>query len=90
MFGLRIVCAAASWRDTVQGRIVTRLANAPVVLPHIRAGKLRALATTSAQRLSILSDFATIAESGLPAYAGMSESGKVLRRANALSNTSLA
>jgi len=43
-------------------------ANAPVVLPHIKAGKLRALATTSAQRLSILSEFATIAESGVPGY----------------------
>jgi tripartite-type tricarboxylate transporter receptor subunit TctC len=38
------------------------------VLPHIRASKLRALATTSAQRLSILTEFPTIAESGLPGY----------------------
>jgi tripartite-type tricarboxylate transporter receptor subunit TctC len=54
--------------DLLAGQMQVMFANAPVVLPHIRAGKLRALATTSAQRLSILTEFPTIAESGLPGY----------------------
>ena len=54
--------------DLLSGQMQLMFANAPVVLPHIRAGKLRSLATTSAKRLSILSDFPTIAESGLPGY----------------------
>jgi tripartite-type tricarboxylate transporter receptor subunit TctC len=54
--------------DVLGGQMQVMFANAPVVLPHIRAGKLRSLATTSAKRLSILADFPTIAESGLPGY----------------------
>ena len=37
-------------------------------LPHIKAGKLRALAVTKAQRLSIAPDLPTVAEAGLPGY----------------------
>jgi tripartite-type tricarboxylate transporter receptor subunit TctC len=37
-------------------------------LPHIRSGKLRALAVTRAQRLSIAPELPTVAESGLPGY----------------------
>jgi tripartite-type tricarboxylate transporter receptor subunit TctC len=38
------------------------------VLPHIKSGKLRALAVTKAQRLSIAPDLPTVAEAGLPGY----------------------
>lgn len=37
-------------------------------LPHIRQGRLRALAMTSAKRLPFLSELPTIAESGYPGY----------------------
>jgi tripartite-type tricarboxylate transporter receptor subunit TctC len=40
-----------------------------VAIPHIRAGKLRALAVTSRQRASILQDVPTIAEAGYSSYA---------------------
>lgn len=43
---------------------------APVLpaLPHIKAGKLRALAVTSLQRTRVLPAIPTLAESGLPGY----------------------
>jgi tripartite-type tricarboxylate transporter receptor subunit TctC len=37
-------------------------------VPHVRAGKLRALGVTSAKRVSATPDVPTIAESGLPGY----------------------
>jgi tripartite-type tricarboxylate transporter receptor subunit TctC len=37
-------------------------------LPHVRSGKLRALAVTSKSRLPILKEFPTVAESGYPAF----------------------
>lgn len=41
-------------------------ATSPTAAPLVRAGKLRALAVTSPQRLSALSDVPTLAESGMP------------------------
>jgi tripartite-type tricarboxylate transporter receptor subunit TctC len=38
------------------------------LVPHIQAGKLRALAVTSKKRSSLLTDIPTLAESGLPEY----------------------
>ncbi len=42
--------------------------NIPSSLPHIKAGKLRAIATTGAKRDPALPDVPTIAESGVPGY----------------------
>jgi tripartite-type tricarboxylate transporter receptor subunit TctC len=41
---------------------------APAVMPHVKAGKLRALGVTSAKKWSILPDLPSIAEAGLPGY----------------------
>ena len=38
------------------------------VLPHVRAGKLRLLAVTTAKRSPALPDTPTIAEAGVPGY----------------------
>jgi tripartite-type tricarboxylate transporter receptor subunit TctC len=37
-------------------------------LPHVRTGKLKAIATGGTSRLSVLPDVPTVAESGLPGY----------------------
>ena len=54
--------------DLLGGHVQMMIANAPVVLPHIKAGKLRALGTTSVKRPAILPDIPTIAEAGLSGY----------------------
>ena len=45
------------------------------VLPHLRAGKLRALAVTSAKRSAVLPDIPTLAESGFANYEFMMWTG---------------
>ena len=54
----------------VLGGQVPLLATAlPIALPHVRAGKLRMLGVTSAERTRLAPDFPTIAEAGgLPGY----------------------
>jgi tripartite-type tricarboxylate transporter receptor subunit TctC len=52
--------------DLIAGRIVVAFDLFPVVSPHIKSGKLRALAVTQARRLSALPDIPTVAESGFP------------------------
>jgi tripartite-type tricarboxylate transporter receptor subunit TctC len=54
--------------DMLGGQTQVWIANAPVVLPHIKAGKLRALATTSAKRPATAADIPTLAEAGLKGY----------------------
>jgi len=54
--------------DMLAGQTQVWIANAPVVLPHIQSGKLRALATTSAQRPAMLTNIPTLNEAGLKGY----------------------
>jgi len=54
--------------DLVAGRADTTFMQAPSLLPHIQAGKLRALGVTGARRNSLLPEVPTIAEAALPGY----------------------
>jgi tripartite-type tricarboxylate transporter receptor subunit TctC len=54
--------------DLLAGQIDVMFAPAQTVMPHVQAGKLRALAVTSAKRAATLPDLPTAAESGLPGY----------------------
>jgi tripartite-type tricarboxylate transporter receptor subunit TctC len=54
--------------DLLGGQVQVMFDNLPPSLPHIKAGKLRALAVTSAVRAPALPDVPTIAESGLPGF----------------------
>jgi len=52
--------------DLVGGRVTMMFGSMPDLLPHVREGKLRALAVTSAKRSSVAPELPTIAESGFP------------------------
>ena len=54
--------------DLMGGQVSMMFDNIPSSITHIRSGKLRALATTGAQRAPSLPDLPTIAESGVPGY----------------------
>ena len=54
--------------DVVAGHVDAMFSNSPVSLPHVLAGKLRALAVTSPQRLGALPDLPTMAEAGVPDF----------------------
>ena len=54
--------------DLIGGQVQVMFDNLPSSLPQIKAGKLRAIAVTSAQRAAALPDVPTIAESGLPGF----------------------
>ena len=59
------------------GDVLFTMSSIPTVLPHIRAGKLRALAVGNAKRLPALPDFPTLAESGVPGYEAFSWAGLI-------------
>jgi tripartite-type tricarboxylate transporter receptor subunit TctC len=60
--------AAPALVDLLAGQIHVTFDNIPVVIPHVRAGRLRALGVTSAARSRLLPEVPTIAEAGLPGY----------------------
>jgi tripartite-type tricarboxylate transporter receptor subunit TctC len=54
--------------DLLAGQVNMMFDNIPSSLPHIKAGKLRALATTGAKRDPALPDLPTMQEAGIPGY----------------------
>ncbi len=54
--------------DLMAGRITYSLTSSPITLAPAKAGKVRILAVTSAERLPFLPEVPTFAESGLPGY----------------------
>ena len=60
--------SAPALTDLMGGQVQLMFDNLPSSLPHIKAGKLRAIAVTSAQRAPALPNIPTIAESGLPGF----------------------
>ena len=60
--------SAPAVTDLLGGQVNLMFDNIPSALPHIKAGKLRALATTGARRDPTLPDLPTVAEAGVPGY----------------------
>lgn len=59
---------SAAINDVLAGRVDTLFVNQDTVLPHVRAGKLRALAIGSAERNPVFPDTPTLAESGVRGF----------------------
>jgi tripartite-type tricarboxylate transporter receptor subunit TctC len=62
-------------QDLLGGQIPLMFINQDTALPHVKSGKLRALAVTSLQRNPLYPDVPTIAESGFPGFQALSWSG---------------
>ena len=60
--------SAPAVTDLLGGQVQMMFDNIPSALPHIKAGKLRALATTGAKRDPALPELPTIAETGVVGY----------------------
>jgi len=58
--------AAPAVTDLLGGQVELTILDIPILLPHIRAGKLRALAIGTRQRSPLLPDLVTTAEAGYP------------------------
>ena len=63
--------------DLMAGRVTLAAASTIACLPHVRSGRLRALAVTSATRIAALPAVPTVAESGVGGYESVSWFGLV-------------
>jgi len=61
--------------DLLAGTVPMVFLNQDVALPHVKAGKLRALAVTSKERNALYPDVPTISESGYKGFEALSWSG---------------
>jgi tripartite-type tricarboxylate transporter receptor subunit TctC len=64
--------------DTIAGQVQIICDNTASILPHIRAGRLRAIGVTTLKRTPVAPDIPTIAEAGVPGYEMAPSSGYVL------------
>jgi tripartite-type tricarboxylate transporter receptor subunit TctC len=62
---------AAALLDLVGGRVQMMFSNMLTSMPHVRAGKLKAIGISSAKRSPQAPDLPTIAESGLPGFSAV-------------------
>lgn len=60
--------ATQSAMDVMSGQIPVSMSGLSIVISHIKAGKLRALAVANPTRSPLLPDVPTIAEAGVPGY----------------------
>ena len=67
--------AAIGINDLVAGRLALMFGTSPTTLPHVRSGRLRAIAVTGRVRSAVMPDLPTVAEAGLPGYAAGSGYG---------------
>ena len=59
---------APALTDVMGGHISAMVDALPSTMPHVKSGKLKPLAVTTAQRVAALPDVPTVAESGLPGF----------------------
>jgi tripartite-type tricarboxylate transporter receptor subunit TctC len=73
MAGVKIVHVpyrglAPALTDLLSGQVQIMFSSAVAMLPQVKAGKLRGLATTGAKRPPAIPDLPTVAEAGVPGY----------------------
>lgn len=66
--GVQYKSSALAVSAVLAGEVLVAFENIPVVLPHVKAGTLRALAVTANVRSKNLPDVPTLAEAGLTGY----------------------
>lgn len=60
--------AAPALVDLIGGHVVIYFSGMPPAMPHVRAGKLRALAVSTAKRSPAAPEVPTVAEAGIPGF----------------------
>ena len=69
--------APPAMNDLLAGHVALSFATSPSAVPHVKSGKLRALAVSTARRVSALPDVPTIDESGVPGFEASGANGLV-------------
>ncbi len=69
--------SAPAIADLIAGNVQLMFDSTASALPHVRAGRVRALAITTAYRMAALPDVPTVAETVLPGFSGAGWSGLV-------------
>ncbi len=64
--------------DLAAGQVHVLFDSLPTGMPHVRSGRLRALAVTSEKRTALAPELPTLAESGLPGYSSVTWFGVYL------------
>ena len=69
--------APPAMNDLLAGHVALSFATSPSAVPHVKTGKLRALAVSTARRVSALPDVPTIDEAGVPGFEASGANGLV-------------
>jgi tripartite-type tricarboxylate transporter receptor subunit TctC len=69
--------SAPAVQDLLGGRIPVMFLDLATGAPHIKAGKIKALAVASPKRITVMPDLATVADSGVPGYEAWAWQGLV-------------
>ena len=59
---------APALTDLLSGQVQLMFSSVVAILPQVKAGKLRAIAVSSRERMALLPDLPTVAEAGVPGY----------------------
>jgi len=59
---------APAINDLIPGRVDVIFDNVPSIISHVRSGTLRGLAVTTKERIAVMPEMPTIAESGVPGF----------------------
>lgn len=63
--------AAVAMSDVIGGRVTMFFGNTLFIMPQVRAGKMRAIAVSSLNRIPVVPELPTVAESGYPGFSAV-------------------